>query len=191
MCRTAYQGPCLYYPQKLPAQVLQPVNNKAFDAEFLQNYANINLVPVIKRINGVGEAQAWGTGDYSMRIWLKPDVMASYGLVPDDINNALAEQNIEAAPGKIGENSSQSFEYVLKYKGRLEKPEEYENIVIRSAENGQLLLLKDVARIELGSITYNVTSITDGNPSIVLGIFQSAGSNAHEMIQEIDRTIDE
>jgi len=113
--------------------------NKSYDAEFLQNYANINLVPMIKRINGVGEAQAWGTGDYSMRIWLKPDVMATYGLVPDDINNALAEQNIEAAPGKIGENSGQSFEYVLKYKGRLEKPEEYENIVIRSAENGQLL----------------------------------------------------
>jgi HAE1 family hydrophobic/amphiphilic exporter-1 len=165
--------------------------NKSFDAEFLQNYANINLVPMIKRINGVGEAQAWGTGDYAMRIWLKPDVMATYGLVPDDINNALAEQNIEAAPGKVGENSNQSFEYVLKYKGRLEKPEEYENIVIRSAENGQLLLLKDVARIELGSVTYNITSLTDGNPSIVLGIFQSAGSNAHEMIQEIDRTIDE
>ncbi len=166
-------------------------SNKSYDAEFLQNYANINLVPMIKRVNGVGEAQAWGTGDYSMRIWLKPDVMATYGLVPDDINNALAEQNIEAAPGKIGENSNQSFEYVLKYKGRLEKPQEYENIVIRSAENGQLLRLKDVARIELGSITYNVTSLTDGKPSIVLGIFQSAGSNAHEMIGEIDRTLDE
>ena len=163
--------------------------NPSFDAKFLQNYANINLVPVVKRINGVGDAQAWGTGDYSMRIWLKPNVMATYGLVPDDINNALAEQNIEAAPGKIGENSNQSFEYVLKYKGRLQKPEEYENIVIRSDKNGQLLRLKDVARIELGSITYAITSLTDGKPSIVLGIFQSAGSNAHEMIQEIERTI--
>lgn len=163
--------------------------NKSYDANFLQNYANINIVPMIKRINGVGDAQAWGTGDYSMRIWLKPDVMATYGLVPDDINNALAEQNVEAAPGKIGENSNQSFEYVLKYKGRLRKPAEYENIVIRSEPNGQLLRLKDVARIELGSLTYSLTSLTDGKPSIVLGIFQTAGSNAHEMINEIDRTI--
>lgn len=165
--------------------------NKSYDAKFLQNYANINLVPVIKRINGVGEAQAWGTGDYSMRIWLKPDVMAVYNLVPDDITNALAEQNIEAAPGKLGENNNQSFEYVLKYKGRLEKVEEYENIVIRSAAKSQILRLKDVARIELGSITYNITSITDGEPSIVMGIFQSAGSNAHEMIGEIDQKLDE
>jgi hydrophobic/amphiphilic exporter-1 (mainly G- bacteria), HAE1 family len=100
-------------------------SNKSFDATFLQNYANINLLPQIKRINGVGEATAFGTQDYSMRIWLKPDVMASYGLVPDDINAALAEQNIEAAPGKVGENSDQSFQYVMKYKGRLKKPVEY------------------------------------------------------------------
>jgi hydrophobic/amphiphilic exporter-1 (mainly G- bacteria), HAE1 family len=166
-------------------------SNKSYDAKFLQNYANINLVPVIKRVNGVGEAQAWGTGDYSMRIWLKPDVMAIYNLVPDDVTNALAEQNIEAAPGKVGENSNQSFEYVLKYKGRLEKPEEYENIVIRSMAGGQLLRLKDIARIELGSITYNITSFTDGEPSIVMGIFQSAGSNAHEMIEEINQKLDE
>lgn len=165
-------------------------SNKSFDANFLQNYANINIVPMIKRINGVGDAQAWGTGDYSMRIWLKPDVMATYGLVPDDINAALAEQNIEAAPGKIGENSNQSFQYVLKYKGRLQKPVEYENIVIRSGANGQLLRLKDVARIELGSMTYAVTSLTDGKPSIVLGIFQTAGSNAREMIQECLQTIE-
>ncbi len=165
-------------------------SNKSFDATFLQNYANINLVPMIRRINGVGEAQAWGTGDYSMRIWLKPDVMATYGLVPDDINAALAEQNIEAAPGKIGENSNQSFEYVLKYKGRLKTPQEYENIVIRSAVNGQILRLKDVARIQLGSLLYNITTITDGKPSVVLGIFQTAGSNAHEMIGEIQKTVD-
>jgi hydrophobic/amphiphilic exporter-1 (mainly G- bacteria), HAE1 family len=165
--------------------------NPSFDAKFLQNYATINLVPMIKRINGVGDAQAWGTGDYSMRIWLKPDAMAIYGLVPDDITNALAEQNIEAAPGKIGENSNQSFEYVLKYKGRLEKPEEYENIVIRSGDKGQLLRLKDVARVELGSQFYNITSLTDGKPSIVLGIFQTAGSNAHEMIEEIETTLND
>ena len=165
--------------------------NKSFDANFLQNYANINLVPIVKRINGVGDAQAWGTGDYSMRIWLKPDAMAIYGLVPDDITNALAEQNIEAAPGKIGENSNQSFEYVLKYKGRLEKPEEYDNIVIRSAGNGQLLRLKDVARVELGSLSYSITSLTNGNPAVVLGVFQAAGSNAHEMIENIESTLKE
>ncbi len=165
--------------------------NKSYDANFLQNYANINLVPLVKRVNGVGDVQAWGTGDYSMRIWLKPEAMAAYGLVPDDISNALAEQNIEAAPGKIGENSNQSFEYVLKYKGRLEKPEEYDNIVIKSGGNGQLLRLKDVARVELGSLTYSITSLTDGKPSIVLGIFQTAGTNAHEMINEINERVDE
>lgn len=165
--------------------------NKSYDAKFLQNYANINLIPVVKRINGVGDAQAWGTGDYSMRIWLKPDVMAIYGLVPADISNALSEQNFEAAPGKVGENSNKSFEYVLKYKGRLEKPEEYENIVIRSGENGQLLRLKDIANVELGSLNYNITSITDGKPAVVLGIFQTAGSNAHEMIGEINKAINE
>jgi hydrophobic/amphiphilic exporter-1 (mainly G- bacteria), HAE1 family len=163
--------------------------NKSYDANFLQNYANINLVPMIKRVNGVGEAQAWGTGDYSMRIWLKPDAMAAYSLVPDDVTKALEEQNIEAAPGKVGENSNQSFEYVLKYKGRLEKPEEYDNIVIKSAGDGHLLHLRDVARIELGSLYYSVTSITDGKPSIVLGIFQTAGTNAHKMIDEIETTL--
>lgn len=164
--------------------------NKAFDATFLQNYANINLLPQIKRINGVGDASSFGIQDYSMRIWLKPDVMATYGLVPDDINAALAEQNIEAAPGKIGENSNQSFQYVLKYKGRLKSPVEYENIIIRSAAKQQLLRLKDVARIELGALNYSVATASDGNPSVAIAIYQSAGSNAHEMIQECERTIE-
>ena len=165
--------------------------NKSFDGTFLQNYANINLLPQVKRINGVGEASAFGLQDYSMRIWLKPDVMASYGLVPDDINAALAEQNIEAAPGKLGENSNQSFQYVLKYKGRLKKPVEYENIVIRSAKNEQILRLKDVARIELGALSYSNTSETNGLPSIAMAVYQSAGSNAHEMIKEVEKTIEE
>ncbi|ULQ52009.1 efflux RND transporter permease subunit [Flavihumibacter fluvii] len=164
--------------------------NKSFDGIFLQNYANINLLPMVKRVNGVGEAMAFGVQDYSMRIWLKPDAMAAYGLVPEDINTALAEQNIEAAPGKIGENSNQSFQYVLKYKGRLKKPVEYENIVIKSTTNGELLHLKDVARIELGSLSYSVTSETDSLPSIVMAVFQAAGSNAHEMIKQVEATIE-
>ncbi len=164
--------------------------NKSFDGTFLQNYANINVIPMLKRVNGVGDVTAFGTQDYSMRIWLKPDAMAAYGLIPDDINTALAEQNVEAAPGKIGENSNQSFQYVLKYKGRLKKPVEYENIIIKATSSGQLLRLKDVARIELGSLDYSVTSTTDNNPSIVIAVFQAAGSNAHAMIKECEKTIE-
>ena len=163
--------------------------NKSFDGTFLQNYANINVLPLLKRVNGVGNVQAFGTQDYSMRIWLKPDAMAAYGLIPDDINTALAEQNIEAAPGKIGENSNQSFQYVLKYKGRLVKPEQYENIILKATSTGQLLRLKDVARIELGSLDYSVTMTTDNHPSIVCAVFQASGSNAHAMIKECERTI--
>ena len=165
--------------------------SKAYDATFLQNYANINVIPMLKRVNGVGDVTAFGTHDYSMRIWLKPDAMAAYKLVPDDINNALAEQNIEAAPGKIGENSDQSFQYVLKYKGRLKTPQEYENIIIKATPDGQLLKLKDVARIELGSLDYSVTSATDKKPSIVIAVFQTAGSNAHAMIKDCEKTLQE
>ncbi len=163
--------------------------NKSFDGTFLQNYANINVLPMLKRVNGVGNVQAFGTQDYSMRIWLKPDAMAAYGLIPDDINTALAEQNVEAAPGKIGENSNQSFQYVLKYKGRLKKPIEYENIIIKATSTGQLLRLKDVARVELGSLDYSVTMTTDNHPSIVCAVFQAAGSNAHAMIKECETTL--
>jgi HAE1 family hydrophobic/amphiphilic exporter-1 len=164
-------------------------SNKSFDGTFLQNYANINVIPMLKRVNGVGDVQAFGTQDYSMRIWLRPDAMASYGLVPDDITNALAEQNIEAAPGKIGENSNQSFQFVLKYKGRLKLPVEYENIIIKATSTGQLLRLKDVARVELGSLDYSVTMSTDNKPSIVMGVFQAAGTNAHAMIKECENVL--
>jgi HAE1 family hydrophobic/amphiphilic exporter-1 len=164
-------------------------SNKSFDGIFLQNYANINLLPLIKRITGVGDAFAFGIQDYAMRIWLKPQIMATYGLVPEDVTKALAEQNIEAAPGKIGENDKQSFQYVLKYKGRLRKAVEYENIVIRSSSNGQLLKLKDIARIELGALNYSVTSETNNLPSIAIAVNQSAGSNAHAMVKEIEQTL--
>ncbi len=163
--------------------------NKSFDQTFLQNYANINVLPQIKRINGVGDASVFGTKDYSMRIWLKPSVMASYGLIPDDINTALAEQNVEAAPGKFGENSNQSFQYTIKYKGRLKSVAEFENIVIKSTSTGQTLLLKDVARIELGSLNYSGDTYTDKNPSIGVAISQVAGSNAHDLIQQCEQTI--
>ncbi|MBD1394221.1 efflux RND transporter permease subunit [Mucilaginibacter glaciei] len=165
-------------------------DNKSFDQTFLQNYANINLLPQIKRIESVGDASVFGTKDYSMRIWLKPDVMATYGLVPDDINSALAEQNIEAAPGKFGENSNQSFQYTIKYKGRLKTPLEFENIVIRTTTNSRLLRLKDVARVELGAQTYSGNSKTFGMPSIGIAINQTAGSNAHELIKQLETTIE-
>lgn len=157
--------------------------NPAYDQTFLQNYAEINLIPQIKRVTGVGEAMAFGRMEYSMRIWLKPDVMASYGLVPGDISAALAEQNIEAAPGQFGEQGGQSFQYVMKYKGRLKSTEEFGGIIIRSVGTGQLLRLKDIARIELGALSYASTSMTNGHPSVGVAISQTAGSNAKEVIE--------
>jgi len=166
-------------------------SNKSYDQTFLQNYANINLLPQIKRISGVGDATAFGSKDYSMRIWLKPSVMAAYHLIPDDINAALAEQNVDAAPGKVGENSNQSYQYTLKYKGRLKSVADFENIVIKSTSSGQTLLLKDVARVELGSLDYSGYTTTDGNPSIGIAVSQVAGSNAHSLIQQCEATIAE
>jgi HAE1 family hydrophobic/amphiphilic exporter-1 len=154
----------------------------AYDQTFLQNYATINLIPQIKRIPGVGDATVFGQMEYSMRIWLKPDVMASYGLVPSDIGNALAEQNVEAAPGQFGEQGEQSFQYVIKYKGRLKNVSEFGDIVVRSTGNGQLLRLKDIARIELGALSYSSTTKTNGKESIGVAIAQTAGSNAKEVI---------
>ncbi len=165
--------------------------NPAYDQTFLQNYAEINLVPQIKRVPGVGDATAFGRMDYSMRIWLKPDVMATYGLVPNDISAALAEQNIEAAPGQFGEQGAQSFQYVIKYRGRLRTTEEFENIILRSVGSGQLLRLKDVARIELGAMSYASTTTTNGNPSVGVAISQTAGSNAKEVIEGSLAVLDE
>lgn len=159
--------------------------NPAFDEAFVQNYADINIIPAIKRINGVGDASAVGSRTYSMRIWLKPDVMASYGVSTAEISAALAEQNIEAAPGKFGQNGNQSFQYVLKYKGRLSTPEEFENIVLRTDDAGNILRLKDVARIELGGLDYSISSRTQGNPSVMVPIYQIAGSNATEVVESI------
>ena len=165
--------------------------NPAFDEAFVQNYADINIIPAIKRINGVGDASALGARTYSMRIWLKPDVMASYGISTAEISAALAEQNIEAAPGKFGQNGNQSFQYVLKYKGRLSTPEEFENIVLRTDDAGNILRLKDVARIELGGLDYSISSRAQGNPSVMVPIYQIAGSNATQVVQSIKETLND
>lgn len=157
--------------------------NPDYDITFLQNYANINIIPKIKRVPGVGDAIIFGQRDYSMRIWLKPDVMGAYGLIPSDITTLLADQNIEAAPGQLGENSNQSFQYTLKYKGRLQSTKEFEEIVVRSTPNGEVLKLGDVARIELGAVNYASNSYTNGNQSIAIAIAQTAGSNAQEVIE--------
>ena len=166
-------------------------DDNAYDQKFLQNYANINIIPQIKRINGVGDASAFGQLDYSMRIWLKPDVMATYGLVPSDVNAALAEQNIEAAPGQFGEQGNQSFQYTLKYTGRLKDETEFSNIIIRTAANGQILRLKDIARIELGALSYASSVRFNGKPALGIAINQTAGSNAKEVIENSIKALDE
>jgi len=165
-------------------------DNKDYDATFLQNYAKINMVPAIQRVNGVGNVQIFTSRDYSMRIWLRPDAMSRYGLVPDDITNALNEQNIEAAPGKFGENSDESFQYVIRYTGRLKSSTEFGNIILKSVGNGQLLRLKDVARVELGALDYSVDLKSNGLPSIGIGISQAAGSNARNVINETKAILD-
>jgi HAE1 family hydrophobic/amphiphilic exporter-1 len=158
--------------------------NKAYDATFLQNYTKINLIPQIQRVNGVGNTQVFTSKDYAMRIWLKPDVMSRYSLVPDDVTQALNEQNIEAAPGKFGENTNESFQYVIKYKGRLKSATEFGDIIIKSVGKGQLLHLRDVARVELGALDYSSNLKTNGLPSIAVGITQASGSNARDVINE-------
>ena len=162
-----------------------------YSEEFLQNYTNINILPQIKRISGVGSAQAFGAKTYSMRIWLKPDVMKQYKLVPSDVTAALAEQNIEAAPGQFGESGNQSFQYVMRYKGRLQETSEFENIVIRATENGEVLRLKDVARVELGGLSYSVETFSQGTPGVVCAVYQTAGSNATQIVKEVQQTLEE
>lgn len=166
-------------------------DDKAYDQTFLQNYAKINLVPAIQRVTGVGEATVFGSKDYSMRIWLKPDIMKQYSLIPSDIDAALAEQNIEAAPGKFGENSNQAFQYVIKYKGRLTTAIQFENIIIKSIGQGQVLRLKDVAKVELGSLTYASTISANGKEAVGMAISQTPGSNARDVINNSKKIIEE
>ena len=155
-----------------------------YDIKFLENYANINIIPEIKRIPGVGDAMVM-CADYSMRIWLKPDVMAQYGLMPTDVAAALAEQNIEAAPGQFGEEGDQSFQYIMRYKGRLQTEEEFGDIVVRATSDGEVLRLKDIANIELGRLTYGFSNHVNGHEGVTSMIFQTAGSNATQIINDI------
>ena len=166
-------------------------DNENYDATFVENYARINLVPKLQRIKGVGNVTVFGAKDYSMRIWLNPNKMAAYNLMPSDIQNALREQNLEAATGKIGENADGVYEYVLKYKGRLSEVAEYENIIIRAQENGQFLRVKDVAEVELGAFNYGTKNEGMGKPGTVLGIFQTSGSNANDIINSIQTILKE
>lgn len=161
----------------------------AYDETFLTNYMKINIQPAILRIQGVGEIVTMGS-DYSMRIWLQPEVMAQYGLTPDDISTVLGEQNLESPTGSIGENSGSTFKYTMKYKGRLEKPEEFGDIVIRSLPNGEVLRLRDVAVVELGAQTYNFNGETNGHPGTSCMVFQTAGSNANEVVSQINAYLD-
>jgi hydrophobic/amphiphilic exporter-1 (mainly G- bacteria), HAE1 family len=155
-----------------------------YDQLFLQNYIDINILPRLRRVQGVGNANSFGQMLYSMRIWLKPDLMAVYGLVPSDVVAALNEQNIEAAPGSFGEQGDQSFQYVIRYSGKLKTVEEFENIVLRAQANGQFLKLRDVARVELGSLSYGGETIVNGLYATNIAVSQTAGSNAREVINE-------
>ena len=156
-----------------------------YDDEFLTNYNNINIVPMLKRINGVGDVQTPGMKTYSMRIWLYPDKMKQHKLVPSDVSMALAEQNIEAAPGSFGEQSNQKFEYTMRYKGRLKTPEEYGNIIISSNTNGQTVHLRDVAKVELGGLQYSVMMKNNSQPAVIGMVNQVAGSNATQIADDV------
>lgn len=162
----------------------------SYDMDFLSNYISINLKPVISRIEGVGDIVVLGN-DYSMRVWMKPDVMAHYGLVPSDVTYALAGQNIESAAGTLGENSENAFQYTMKYKGRLVTPEEFSNIVIRSLPTGEVLRLGDIADVEMGAISYAYNSKVESHPGITCMVFQTAGSNASQVVEDVEAFLDE
>ncbi|MBO4464131.1 MAG: efflux RND transporter permease subunit [Prevotella sp.] len=162
-----------------------------YDDEFLTNYNNINIIPAIKRIQGVGDVQSPGVKTYSMRVWLKPDVMKQHGLMPSDITSLMAEQNIEAAPGKFGEQSDVAYEYSMRYTGRLKTPEEFGNIIVSSDANGNTLHLKDVADIELGGLQYSVSMKNNNIPSVMGMVQQIAGSNANEIAKQVKAELEE
>ena len=164
--------------------------DSTFDRSFLANYTKINIEPRLSRIPGVGEVNVMGA-DYSMRIWLDPLKMARYGLTPADVTQVLNEQNVEVATGTLGAESQNTFQYVLKYRGRYEEEQEYENLVIRSLPDGDVLRIGDIARVELGAQNYNIIGETNGSPGINISINQVAGSNANEIIKQIDREVEE
>ncbi|MBK1896642.1 efflux RND transporter permease subunit [Chryseobacterium paridis] len=165
-------------------------DNKKYDETFLQNYANINLIPQVKRVKGVGQAQVFGIKDYSMRVWLNPQKMSSYGLEPSDVSTAIADHSLESAPGKLGEESNASLEYVIRYKGKKNKPEQFENIVVKN-DGTKLIRLKDVARIEFGAISYSGDNLSNGKSAVTVAIMQTTGSNANEIEIGINKSIEQ
>tara|TARA_R110000850_G_C9996309_1_gene468344 strand:- start:74349 stop:77483 length:3135 start_codon:yes stop_codon:yes gene_type:complete len=159
--------------------------NPEYDDTYIQNYLNINVKPAIQRINGVGNMNVFGGKDYAMRVWLDPAKMANYGLTTNEVIAAIGEQSLEAAAGSLGQNAGESFEYVIKYKGRYKTADEYENIIIKATGDGNFLRLKDVAKVELDAFSYNTLGKSKGYPAMSFGIFQTPGSNAQEIIEEI------
>lgn len=165
--------------------------NKDYDATFIQNYLNINVLPELQRIDGVGDVRVFGSKDYAMRIWLQPEKLSAYELIPSDITAAINEQSLEAAAGALGQNNAESFEYVIRYGGRYTTEAEYNDIIIKSMDNGEFLRLGDVAEIEMGAQGYNVISYTNGKPGVSMAVYQTPGSNAQEIIENIHAKIAE
>ena len=166
-------------------------NNPQFDQTFLQNYARINIAPQLERINGVAQVNIFGSRTYSMRIWLDPTKMASYNLIPSDVTSAVQEQNIEAAPGQVGLNGSQQFQYTLTYKGKFTEIPDYENIVIKAMSDGKILRLKDVAKIELGAFDYTVDTKADGQNGVGMSVYQMTGSNARDVVDNLKAKLED
>ncbi len=165
--------------------------NDDYDAKFIQNYININIIPELQRIQGVGEVRAFGGNVYSMRIWLQPDRLAAYNLIPSDVIAAINEQSLEAAAGALGQNSGNAFEYILRYPGRFNTETEYEEIIIKAIGNGQLLRLKDVAEIEFGAQSYTGKAIANDHAGVNFGVYQTPGSNAQEIVLAVEDKLEE
>ncbi|MFP8894859.1 efflux RND transporter permease subunit [Chryseobacterium sp. EZn1] len=165
-------------------------DNKQYDETFLQNYANINLIPQVKRVKGVGQAMVFGLKDYSMRIWLNPQKMSSYGLEPADVSRAIADHSLESAPGKLGEESDAALEYVIRYKGKKNKPEQYENIIVKNT-GSQIIRLKDVARVEFGAISNTGDNLSNGKNAVTVAIMQTTGSNANQIEIGVNKALDQ
>ena len=164
--------------------------NDDYDATFIQNYLKINVIPALQRINGVGDVSVFSQQDYAMRIWLKPEKLAAYNLIPSDITAVLKEQNLEAAAGSLGENNGEAFSYVVKYKGRFKEEKQYADIVVKALGNGEFLRLNDVATIELDAQSYSSNASSLGKPAVFMGVFQTKGSNAQEIIENIKTTLE-
>ncbi|SFN67433.1 efflux RND transporter permease subunit [Salegentibacter flavus] len=191
--REVAQAGVITQKQQTSALMFLTVNsdNENYDATFIQNYLNINVLPELQRINGVGDVNIFGAKTYAMRIWLQPEKLQAYNLIPADVTAAINEQSLEAAAGAIGQNNAQAFEYVIKYGGRFKTAEQYEDIIIKALDNGRFLRVKDVAQVELDAQGYNAISNANGKPGVSMGIYQTAGSNAQEIIENIHEKMDE